>query len=283
MLTHYKDIAQRAYKEGWAIGAFNTSNLELTQAIIEAAEEMRSPVIVNTSEKAIDYAGLFTISALVRALAERADVPVILNLDHGRSYDIAEQCASAGYTAIMRDGSALPFADNVRETRRAVLLGHEHGIGVEGEIGPIFGKEDYTEGSKEMIYTDPKEAKRFAHDTGVDLLAVAVGTAHGKVKIEKLNFDVLKKIQKETQGMPLVLHGASGNKESEIREAIRHGVAKINIDTDLRYAFSESLRKNLDDNKSLYDPRGILGPAKDAVKEKVKEYISLFGSSGKAQ
>jgi len=283
MLTNYTKLIARAYREGWAIGAFNTSNLELTQAIVEAAEELQSPVIVNTSEKAIEYAGLYELTAIITTMASQARVPVILNLDHGRSFEIAERCLGVGYTALMRDGSSLPFDMNVQETKRVVDLGHEASIGVEGEIGAIMGNEDFITGTPDMQYTDPKEAKRFVDRTGVDLLAVAVGTAHGRIKIEKLNFDVLRDIRKATDGTPLVLHGASGNKEKEISEAIKHGIAKINIDTDLRYAFAERLRKNLEDNKSLYDPRGILGPAKDAVKERVKEYIVLFGSAGKAK
>lgn len=283
MYTHYKDLIKSAYHEGWAIGAFNTSNLELTQAIIEAAEELQSPVIVNTSEKAIDYAGIHEIAGLVKTMAESASVPVILNLDHGRSFGIAERCVFVGYSALMRDGSSLPFDQNVYETKRVVELGHTHGIGVEGEIGAIMGKEDYVEGTSEIIYTDPKEAKHFCEGTNVDLLAVAVGTAHGRIKIEKINIEVLKRIHKATSGTPLVLHGASGNNPDEIKEAIRHGVVKINIDTDLRFAFSDALRKNLNSDPAMYDPRAILGPAKDAVKQAVKEKIILFGSSGKAR
>lgn len=282
MLTHYKELIARAYKERWAIGAFNTSNLEITQGIIEAAEELKSPVIVNASEKAIDYAGLHELTALIREMANQVRVPVIINLDHGRSYEIAERCAAAGFTALMRDASSMPLEKNIEETKRVVQLGHRNGVGVEGELGAIMGKEDYIEGVKDVVYTDPEEALRFVQETGVDLLAVAVGTAHGRIKGEKLNPEVLKAIRDSIKGTPLVLHGASGTPYEDITRAISLGVVKINIDTDLRYAFSEALRKNLQDNVSAYDPRGILGPAKDAVKKAVKEKIILFGSANKA-
>jgi fructose-bisphosphate aldolase class II len=282
MLCNYLDIIKRAQREGWAIGAFNTSNLEITQGIIEAAEELQSPVIVNASEKAIEYAGLQELTAIVATLAANVRIPVVLNLDHGRSYEIAERCLAAGFTSLMRDGSALAFDENVKETMRVVDLGHRGNIGVEGEIGAIMGKEDFIEGSAEMVYTDPDKARAFIEATHVDLLAVAVGTAHGRIKGEKLNPEVLKRIRDAVNGTPLVLHGASGTPPDDIKKAISLGVVKINIDTDLRYAFSEALRKNLRDDASVYDPRGILGPAKDAIKRAVKEKIILFGSHGKA-
>ncbi|MFA5030239.1 MAG: class II fructose-bisphosphate aldolase [Patescibacteria group bacterium] len=279
MLTTYLDLISRAYREHWAIGAFNTSNLETTQAIIEAAEELQSPVIVQTSEKAIDYAGLCEIASIVKSLASHARIPVILNLDHGRSYDIAEQCAAEGYTALMRDASLFSFERNCVETRRATELGHAHHIGVEGVLGVAEGVED-SKGSQE--FSTPDEALKFVENTGVDVLAPAIGSVHGYIEGARVNIELLQQIRRAADGVPLVFHESSGLSHKDIVASIRSGVVKITVDTDLRFAFAESLRINLSDHKTLYDPRGILGPAKDAVKAKVKEKIILFGSSGKA-
>ncbi len=281
MLVNYKKIIRRAYNEHWALGAFNTSNLEFTQAIIEAAEEMRSPVIIQTSEKAIDYAGLKSISGLIIAMARKAKVPVILNLDHGRSYRLAVEAARAGYTALMIDGSKLPFVQNITLTRKVVLLGKTYGAGVEGELGTIGGAEDYIK-SRGIIMTKPADAKKFVLKTGVDILAVAFGSSHGRPqKGEHLDFIRLRAIRDALKGVPLVFHGASSTRRDYIRKAIRLGVSKINIDTDLRWAFTAAMRKTLADVK-IYDPREILGPGRVAAKEVVKEKMTLFGSCGKA-
>jgi len=279
MLTHYLDLIRRAHKEHWAIGAFNTSNLEITQAIIEAADELQSPVIVQTSEKAIDYAGLHEIASLVISLASHVRIPVILNLDHGRSFDIAEQCAAEGYTALMRAASLLSFAQNVAETKRVVQLARRYHIAAEGELGVAGDEEGGIEAKKLII--DPDEARKFVKETGVDILAPAVGNEHGYAPGMRIDIHALQRIQRAVPETPLVLYGSSAFSERDIAASIRAGVVKINVDTDLRHAFSESLRRNLSEHASLYDPRGILGPAKDAVKAKVKEKIVLFGSSGK--
>ncbi|MFA5030794.1 MAG: ketose-bisphosphate aldolase [Patescibacteria group bacterium] len=280
MLTTYLDLIGRAYREHWAIGAFNTSNLEITQAIIEAAEELRSPVIVQTSEKAIDYAGLHEIASIVISLASHARVPVVLNLNNGRSYDIAEQCASEGYTGLSRDASLFSLEKNCTETKRVVVLGHSRHIGVEGELG-VAGEAEDAVGAQEF-FTTPDEARTFVEKTGVDLLVSAAGSAHGYIEGARINIEALQSIRSAVDGIPLALHDSFGLPDRDIVASIRSGVVKITVDTDLRFAFAESLRVNLSEHKTLYDPRGILGPAKDAVKAKVKEKIILFGSSGKA-
>lgn len=281
MLTTYRKLMERAYREHWAIGAFNTSNLELTQAIVEAAEELKAPVLVNTSEKAIDYAGLEAIAAIVRSLAQRTKAPVVLNLDHGRSYERAKACLGAGYTGIMIDGSKLSYPDNVELTRKVVLLCRRKRVGVEGELGSVGGREDYVAGH--VVMTDPAQAADFIRKTGVDLLAVAIGNAHGiPVPDERLDFERLKAIREHSEGTPLVLHGASSTPDRDIRHAIELGVVKINIDTDLRVAFTKALRRKLGADEAMYDPRDLLTEARKAVKEVVKEKIVLFGSAGKA-
>jgi len=282
MLTHYKTWIKRAYKEHFAIGAFNTNNLEMTQAIIEAADEMRSPVIIQTSEKALDYAGIDEISQIVISLAKKAKVPVILNLDHGRKIQTVQDCLKHGFTAVMYDGSHFKYRKNVNLTKKVVQIARRYKVGVEGELGALAGIEDYIK-SKKVIMTKPIEAKRFIKDTGVDILAVSIGNAHGiPVPHEKFDLKRLKEIYLATKSTPLVLHGASSTAPAKIRAAIKLGVSKINIDTDLRLAFTNSLRKTLAKNKKVYDPRAVLAPSKEALKRVVKQKIKVFGSWRKA-
>lgn len=281
MLTTYRQLVKRAYRQHWAVGAFNTSNLEMTQAIVEAAEALKAPVLVNTSEKAIDYAGLDLIAGIVITLAKRAKTKVVLNLDHGRTLQRAKACLAAGYTGLMLDGSKLSYPDNVELTRAVVKLGRRKGVGVEGELGSVGGREDYIEGR--IVMTDPQQASEFIAKTKIDLLAVAIGNAHGvPVENERLDFERLRAIRERTEGTPLVLHGASSTPETDIRRAINLGVVKINIDTDLRLAFSQAIRQALEADAKLYDPRDILSQARDAVKRVVTEKIKLFGGEGKA-
>ena len=194
MLVNYKSLVKKAYKQHFAIGAFNTNNLEMTQAIIEAAEEMKSPVIVQTSEKALNYAGIDEISQIVISLAKKAKVPVILNLDHGRSLQTVKSCLQYGYTAIMFDGSHFNYRKNVNMTKKAVQMAKRYKVGVEGEIGPIAGVEDYIR-TKKVVMTEPEDAARFIKDTEVNILAVAIGNAHGlPIKNEKFDLHRLKEI-----------------------------------------------------------------------------------------
>ncbi|KKC30835.1 class II fructose-1,6-bisphosphate aldolase [Caldanaerobacter subterraneus] len=283
MLVTGIEILEKAHKEGYAVGAFNTSNLEITQAIVEAAEETRSPVIIQVSEGGLKYAGIEAISAIVRTLAEKATVPIALHLDHGTDFNTIMKCLRNGWTSVMIDASKFPLEENIQRTRKIVEIAHSMGVSVEAEIGKIGGTEDHiTVDEREASMTDPEEALRFAKETGVDYLAIAIGTAHGPYKGEpKLDFERLKRI-KELLNMPLVLHGASGVPEEAIKKAVSLGINKINIDTDVRQAFTARLRRLLEEDKEVYDPRKILGPCKEAMKEVIKQKMILFGSSGKA-
>ncbi|AAM23441.1 MAG: Fructose/tagatose bisphosphate aldolase [Caldanaerobacter subterraneus] len=283
MLVTGIEILEKAHKEGYAVGAFNTSNLEITQAIVEAAEETRSPVIIQVSEGGLKYAGIEAISAIVRTLAEKATVPIALHLDHGTDFNTIMKCLRNGWTSVMIDASKFPLEENIQRTRKIVEIAHSMGVSVEAEIGKIGGTEDHiTVDEREASMTDPEEALRFAKETGVDYLAIAIGTAHGPYKGEpKLDFERLKRI-KELLNMPLVLHGASGVPEEAIKKAVSLGINKINIDTDVRQAFTARLRRLLEEDKEVYDPRKILGPCKEAMKEVIKQKMILFGSSLKA-
>ncbi len=272
-----------AEKGGYAVGAFNVNNLETLTAIVAAAEGEKSPVILQASQGAIKYAGLEYIVAMARVAAARAAVPIALNLDHGTSFDQAMQCVRAGFTAVMVDGSRLSYDENAALVRRVVEVGRAVGVSVEAELGRIGGTEDdISVTDREAAFTEPETAARFVAETGCDALAVAVGTAHGVYKGEpKLDFDRLAAIDRLV-GPPLVLHGASGVPDDAIREAIRLGVRKINIDTEIRLAFAGSVRRTLAHNEGVYDPREILSPARRAMEEVVREKIRLFGSAGRA-
>ncbi|HBF67283.1 MAG TPA: tagatose-bisphosphate aldolase [Candidatus Magasanikbacteria bacterium] len=283
MIVSLSELLPRARAKGYAIGAFNTTNLEITKAIIEAAVEAKSSVIIQTSEKAIDYAGLNPLRALVLEMAASVKVPVVLHLDHGRTFQVAKQCLEAGYSSVMVDASRMPFRDNVYTMRKTVAYARKFKASVEGELGPIAGQEDYVHSAK-AYKTDPEHARMFADQSEVDALAVSVGLAHGlKLKEEKLDLKLLKQIS-EVVEIPLVLHGASkGATEKEIKQAIGYGVAKINIDTALRVAWSSALRAFFaaKENKDAYDPRTILTVGTQAVKQQVLRHMKLFGSVGK--
>ncbi|PHO07522.1 fructose-1,6-bisphosphate aldolase, class II [Thermoanaerobacterium thermosaccharolyticum] len=283
MLVTGIELLKKANEEGYAVGAFNTSNLEITQAIVEAAEEMKSPAIIQVSEGGLKYAGIETISAIVRTLATKASVPIALHLDHGTDFNNVMKCLRNGWTSVMMDASKLPLEKNIEVTKNVVNIAHGMGVSVEAEIGKIGGTEDnVTVDEREAAMTDPDEAYKFAKETGVDYLAISIGTAHGPYKGEpKLDFDRLKKI-KEMLKMPIVLHGASGVPEADIRKAVSLGVNKINIDTDIRQAFAARLRELLKEDGEVYDPRKILGPCKEAMKEVVKSKMRMFGSEGRA-
>lgn len=305
MLVTNKDVLMPARQNGYAVGAFNINNLESLLAVNEAALEENSPVIVAVTPSAIKYAGLSYLSKIVRTAAESTSVPMSLHLDHGETFDTVKKCVEAGFTSVMFDGSFLKFEENVALTRKVVDLAHKKGISVEAELGRLAGVEESTVEEKEAVLTDPNVAKEFIERTGVDALAVAIGTSHGAYKFKaepKLDFERLKLI-KERVNVPLVLHGASsvpqwiiekaskygaeltgarGIPEEHIKKAISLGISKINIDTDLRLAFTATVREVLANSPKEFDPRKILGPAKDAMKEVVKGKMRLFGSSGKA-
>ena len=283
MLVPAQKILSRALKGRYAVGAFNTSNLEITQGILEAAKKLCSPVILSTSLKAIRYAGgpdVFV--AMVRELLKKYRVPVSLHLDHATDLLLVKAAITAGYTSVMIDGSHLPFRKNVALTKAVVRFAKKRNVSVEGEIGVIGGSEDYIR-SKKILLTTPQDARAFVRATGVHSLACAVGTAHGRARGQReyVDLHLVRAIARAVR-IPLVLHGASeGISQDEIRKAIGLGVSKVNIDTDIRLAFTEALRVTLKD-KSVYDPRTVLSSAREAVMETVVEKITLFGSVRKA-
>ncbi|MGB9960395.1 MAG: class II fructose-1,6-bisphosphate aldolase [Candidatus Bathyarchaeales archaeon] len=305
MIVTNRDLLLAAKREAYAVGAFNIQNLESLLAVVEAAVEEKSPVIVAVTPSAIKYAGLNYLAKLVRSAAESSLVPMALHLDHGEDLETVAKCLDAGFTSVMIDGSHLKFEDNVAITKRAVDLAHPKGVSVEGELGRLAGVEEKTVEEREALLTDPEDAERFVRLTGVDALAVSVGTSHGAYKFKgepQLDFERLRLIREKVD-VPLVLHGASsvpqgiiekaakygaqlagakGIPEEHIKKAISLGITKINIDTDLRLAFTATVREVLATNPKEFDPRKILGPAKEAMKEVVKAKMRLFGSSGKA-
>lgn len=277
------ELMADAERGNYAVGAFNVNNMEILQAIVAAAKEERSPVILQASQGAIKYAGINYITALARVAASEVDVPVALHLDHGPSFEQAMECIRHGFSSVMYDGSHLPLEENIAITRQVVEAAHAVGVSVEGEIGRLVGIEDNIQVSElEGALTDPDEAKKFVEETGIDMVAVAIGSRHGFYKGEpKLDFDRLEAIR-ERVNVPIVLHGGSGIPESHIRRAIELGVRKINIDTELRDVFVRAARGIMDEKPDEIDPRKILGPAREQMKEKVKEKMRLFGSSGRA-
>ena len=305
MLVTNKDLMIPARKNGYAIGAFNVQNLESMQAVAEAAAEEKSPAILQITPSVIKYAGLPYISGLVKTAAQLSPVPLTMHLDHGEDFDTASKCVEAGFTSVMIDGSFLKFDENVTLTKRVVDIAHPKGVSVEAELGKLAGIEERSVEEKEAILTDPKTAVEFVEKTGVDTLAVAIGTSHGAYKFKsesKLDIERLRTIS-QIISIPLVLHGASsvpqwliekatkygaslggakGIPEEELKKAISLGIAKINIDTDLRLAFTATVREVLANSPKEFDPRKILGPAKEAMKEVAKSKMRLFGSSGRA-
>ena len=306
LLVNLNKILPKARKMRYAVGAFNSSNLEITQAIITAAQTLNAPVIIATSEKAIRYAGIDNISQMTITMARRSKIPMVLHLDHGKSYELCKECIKYNYTSVMIDASHLPFRENLKVTRRVVHYAHKHGVTVEAEIGRLAGIEDDLKVKRdEAIYTDPQEAERFARESGCDALAIAIGTSHGAYKFRgtpKLRIDILKQIAYSVR-IPLVLHGASGVKlkwinqvnkhggslrhakgvtDGLIREAVKNGSAKINTDTDLRISFTAGVREYLSKNPSDFDPRKIIAQARKRITEVVMERIGVFGSENKA-
>jgi fructose-bisphosphate aldolase class II len=286
-LVTTKEMLKKAQKERYGVGAFNANNMEIIQAIIETAEEEKSPVILQASQGAIKYAGLDMIVAIVRVMAEKATVPVALHLDHGTDYYQNIKCLRAGFTSLMVDGSKLPFQENVEMTKKVVEMAHVCGIPVEAELGQIgkMGESDEPGVALEKVKESmavPEEAVKFAELTGIDSLAAAVGTIHGcRTPFAKLDIPRIEKIRKLTD-LPLVLHGASGANDEEVTKGITAGICKINIDTRIRMKFTEKIREILKKNPQEIDPRKILGPAREAAKDIIRDRMRVFGSSGKA-
>ena len=282
MLLTGKQLLDRAHKEGYAVGAFNVNTMEQCQAIIAAAEKTNSPVIIQASQGGLKYAGVEMIASMVKTLANNTKVPVALHLDHGTDFKQIMLCIRNGFTSVMIDASKKPREGNIETTKFICEIAHAVNVSVEAEIGKIGGTEDnVTVSDREASFTDPEEAEKLVKQTGIDSLAIAIGTAHGPYKGEpKLDFDRLKVI-KEKLNMPIVLHGSSGVPENSIRKAVSLGVNKINIDTDIRQAFSRAIRDFVASNDA-YDPRKILGPAREEMIRVISEKMIMFGSAGKA-
>lgn len=283
MLVTGTEILQDAHKNNYAVGAFNVNNMEIVQAIIEAAEETNSPVILQASQGGLKYAGVEYIAALGRLAAEKAKVPVALHLDHGTDFDQVMLCIRHGFSSVMIDGSRFDLEGNIAITKKVIEVAHAVGVSVEAELGKIGGTEDdIVVDEREATFTDPNEAKKFVDETDVDYLAIAVGTAHGVYKGEpKLDFDRIKTI-KEMTNIPLVLHGSSGVPEASIKNAVYLGINKINIDTDIRAAFSQGVKDFIKENPDNIDPRKILGPARLRMKEIIMDKMHIFGCTGRA-
>jgi fructose-bisphosphate aldolase class II len=311
MRASLKTVLAKANKGNYAVGAFNINNLEILQAVMAAAVEMKSPVIVQTTEGAVEYAGMDYLKAMTD-VAAKVKVPVVFHLDHGKDLKIVKAAIDAGYASVMYDGSALPEKENIANTRKVVAWAKKKGVSVEAEIGAIAGIEDFVSvEEKDAHLTNPEKALEFAKKTGCDALAIAIGTSHGAFKFKgdtKLDFDRLKKIKSLTK-MPLVLHGASGISpelvertktqcsilgdcarlenahgvsDEAIRKAVALGINKINVDSDLRIAFTAAVRETIITDKKAFDPRKILGPSRKLIAEVVKHKMELFGSAGKA-
>lgn len=276
-------LLKDAEEKGYAVGAFNCNNMEIVQAIVQAAEAEKSPVILQASQGAIKYAGINFIVTMAREAANSVKVPVALHLDHGTGFEQIMWCIRSGFSSVMIDGSKLPLEENIAITKRVVECAYPLGLSVEAELGKIGGTEDdITVSEQEATFTDPEEAKYFVEKTEVGSLAVAIGTAHGQYKgVPKLDLDRLKKIR-SLVNIPIVLHGSSGVPDEAISEAIKLGVRKVNIDTNIREAFVMAARKVIENDSKEIDPRKILGPARDAAIEIIREKIRLFGSAGKA-
>lgn len=280
MLVNLKHMLQKADDGHYAIGGFNITSLETALAIIEAAEQEKSPVILQVSEKTIEYMGLDVAFAIAKTLADRAPVPVAIHFDHGRNFPLVGQAIEIGFTSIMLDVSHLHERERIPFVKEFVKKAHRRSVTVEVEEDVIGGKEDYIDG-KHWHYTDPERAAIFAKETLCDAFAVSIGNSHGKPQPhEAFDLKLLSAIN-QAVSVPLVLHGASSTPDHLIRDAISRGVCKINIDTDLRLAFTKELRHNLAEHEDMYDPRDELAPTIAEVKDAVVDKIRLFGSNNK--
>ena len=309
MLVTTKEMFEKSMREGFAIGAFNVNNMEIVQAIMDAAAEEHAPVIMQASSSAIKYARLNYLMKMVKAAEEEhPEVPFAIHLDHGPDFETCKMCIDAGFTSVMFDGSKYDFEENVRLTKEVVDYAHAHGVVVEAELGKLAGiEDDVNVAESDAMFTDPAQAEEFVRRTGCDSLAIAIGTSHGAYKFKgeaKLRFDILKKIKERIPNTPIVLHGAStvipelvaqcneygadipgakGVPDEMLHEASISGVSKINVDTDLRLAMTAAIRKVFVEEPSAFDPRKYLTPARDLIKQTVQHKIrDVFGSSNKA-
>ena len=303
------EMFKKAYAGGYAIGAFNVNNMEIVQGITEAAKEVESPLILQVSAGARKYAKHVYLMKLIEAAVEDTGLPICVHLDHGADFDICKSCVDGGFSSVMIDGSSRSFEENIAVTRRVVEYAHDHGVVVEGELGRLEGVEDDVKVSAaDSSYTDPAQVEEFVQRTGVDSLAIAIGTSHGAYKFKpgqkpQLRFDILEEVSRRLPGFPIVLHGSSsvlpeyvetvnrfggsmpdavGIPEDMLRQAAKMAVCKINIDSDLRLGFTAAVRQHLAENPSHFDPRQYLTPARDNIREIVKrKIVKVLGSDHK--
>lgn len=302
------EMFKKAYAGGYAIGAFNVNNMEIVQGITEAAKEVNAPLILQVSAGARKYAKHVYLMKLIEAALEDTGLPIAVHLDHGDDFEICKSCIDGGFTSVMIDGSKHPYEENVRLTKEVVEYAHAHGVVVEGELGKLAGIEDAVNVSEhDAAFTDPEQVQDFVGRTGVDSLAIAIGTSHGAFKFKgepRLRFDILEEVQKRLPGFPIVLHGASsvipelvatinkyggnmpgaqGVPEEMLRQAAKMAVCKINIDSDLRLAMTASIREYFGEHPGDFDPRQYLKPAREAIKSMVKrKIVNVLGCDGKA-
>ncbi len=309
-LVNTKEMFKAAYEGGYAIGAFNVNNMEIIQGIVEAGKKLNAPLILQVSKGARAYANHTYLVKLVEAAVEESGLPIALHLDHGPDFETCKSCIDGGFTSVMIDGSHLPYEENVALTKRVVDYAHERGVTVEGELGQLAGIEDDVNVSAEdASYTNPDQVYDFVTRTGVDSLAIAIGTSHGAFKFKpgqkpQLRFDILEEVSKRLPGFPIVLHGASsvipefveminnyggempdaiGIPEEMLRQSAQMAVCKINIDSDLRLAMTAAVRKHLVENPNHFDPRQYLKPAREAIQGMVEHKINtVLGCGGKA-
>ncbi|UHA75240.1 class II fructose-1,6-bisphosphate aldolase [Paenibacillus sp. 481] len=282
-LVSMNEFLPKAKENKFAVGQFNINNLEFVQAITDAGIETNSPLIFGVSEGALKYMGIEYTVAMAQAAAAKSGLPIALHLDHGSTFEVAMKCIRAGFSSVMFDGSHHSFEDNIRLTKEVVKAAHAMGVSVEGELGTIGGTEDdLTVDEEHATLAKPEEAIRFWEETGVDALAIAVGTAHGMYKGEpKIHFDIIEAVTSKIP-VPVVLHGGSGVPDDAIQKAIAAGVGKINVNTENQVACTTTIREVLAKDANIYDPRKYLVPARDAIKATVLEKIRLFGSSNQA-
>ncbi len=309
-LVNTKEMLKKAYEGQYAVGAFNVNNMEIIQAVVKAANELSSPLILQASAGARKYAGMNYLKKLVEAANADSKIPIALHLDHGATFEICKECIDSGFTSVMIDGSSLTYEENIELSEKVSDYAHRRGVTVEAELGSLSGIEDEVAvPSGKSFYTDPKQVKDFVARTGVDSLAIAIGTSHGAYKFKEnqnpqLRLDILQEIQDLCPELPIVLHGASsvlpnlveqinkfggnlagakGVPEDQLRKAAKMAVCKINVDSDLRLAMTAAIRKYLNLNPEKFDPRGYLSEARDAITEVVKHKIqNVMGSAFKA-
>ena len=309
-LVTTKEMFEKAYKGGYAIGAFNVNNMEIVQGITEAAKEVNAPLILQVSKGARAYANHTYLMKLVEAAVIETGLPIALHLDHGSDFELCKSCIDGGFTSVMIDASGKPFEENIAITKKVVEYAHDHGVVVEAELGTLAGIEDEVKVSAEdSSYTRPEDVQEFVESTGCDSLAIAIGTSHGAYKFKpgtnpQLRFDILEEVEKRLPGFPIVLHGASsvpqefvniinanggkmpgaiGVPEEQLRKAASMAVCKINIDSDLRLALTANIRKYFNEHPDHFDPRQYLTPGRAAIKEMVKhKIVDVLGCDGKA-